>query len=470
VLVKEKVDPGLNPGEPYIGLEHIEAHSMRLLSHGHGADVKSAKTRFRSGDVLYGKLRPYLNKVTRPEFGGMCSTDILVFSESEALDAGYLANYLNQWEVAEQAHHLSNGVELPRVDWHSLSQLPIAYPVSKADQRAIVRSISAVRAAQARSTTNLEVARWAVERFRQAVFAAACAGRLTAEWRESNPAVEPAAALVEQSRRALRPYPSQGQVTSEDRAPEWMEIPPSWNWVPLSHLADISGGIQKQPKRTPKQNRFPYLRVANVLRGRLDLSDIHYFELFDGELDTYQLEPGDLLVVEGNGSASEIGRSAIWNGEIPDCVHQNHIIRVRCREMDPRFLQLFWNSPLGAREIAALAVTSSGLYSLSTKKIGSVLVPVPPLAEQHIIVERASEVLRVSHHIEAGIARAKASAERLSQSILAKAFRGELVSERQKHPSDTIKQAVWDLASEGEADANFDEAAAPVRLPDGEVS
>ena len=88
-LVKAKVDPAQSPDVPYIGLEHVEAHTMRLLGHGAASDVKSTKTRFSAGDVLYGKLRPYLNKVTRPDFDGICSTDFLVFTESPDLDPGY---------------------------------------------------------------------------------------------------------------------------------------------------------------------------------------------------------------------------------------------------------------------------------------------------------------------------------------------------------------------------------------------
>jgi len=114
---------------------------MKLLGHGRASDIRSTKARFNAGDVLYGKLRPYLNKVVRPEFGGICSTDFLVFGESPAIDRGYLAHYLNQLWVADRAHHLSSGVELPRVAWKSLGELPITYPVSREVQQLIVRAI-----------------------------------------------------------------------------------------------------------------------------------------------------------------------------------------------------------------------------------------------------------------------------------------------------------------------------------------
>src|SRR4051794_40094524 len=86
----EKVEPGEANDAPYLSLEHIESHSSRIIGHGRGSDVKSTKNVFRAGDVLYGKLRPYLNKVCRPDFDGMCSTDILVLQPTKAIDPGFL--------------------------------------------------------------------------------------------------------------------------------------------------------------------------------------------------------------------------------------------------------------------------------------------------------------------------------------------------------------------------------------------
>ena len=150
-------------------------------------------------------------------------------------------------------------------------------------------------------------------------------------------------------------------------------------------------------------------------------------ELFDGELGTFRLEPQDLLIVEGNGSMAEIGRCALWTGEIADCVHQNHIIRVRARDCEPRYLATYWNSPLGAEGVSDVAVTTAGLFSLSTRKVAEMLVPLPPSEEQHEIVRRVDALFALADAIESRVATATARAERLTQSILAKAFRGELV-------------------------------------------
>ena len=197
--------------------------------------------------------------------------------------------------------------------------------------------------------------------------------------------------------------------------------------VTLRSIADIRGGIQKQPKRAPKSNAFPYLRVANVLRGRVDLSQMHEMELFGSELETYRLEPQDLLIVEGNGSISEIGRSALWTGAVPNCVHQNHIIRVRVKEADPGYVNYYWNSPLGSDAASGGAVTSAGLHSLSVRKIAEMTVPLPPPEEQREIVRRVNALFALADRIERRVATAAARAGRLTQAVLARAFRGELV-------------------------------------------
>lgn len=162
----------------------------------------------------------------------------------------------------------------------------------------------------------------------------------------------------------------------------------TWEQVALADLADIQGGIQKQPKRAPRRNPFPFLRVANVTARGLDLSDVHKVELFGDELERLRLQRGDLLVVEGNGSPSQIGRAAVWDGSIDDCVHQNHLIRVRPRgRLLPSYLGLVWNAPAVRDNLTAVSSSTSGLHTLSVSKLKRIVLPVPSLREQARIVE-----------------------------------------------------------------------------------
>ena len=170
------------------------------------------------------------------------------------------------------------------------------------------------------------------------------------------------------------------------------DLPSGWEWVNTGSIAHVQGGIQKQPKRRPVANRFPFLRVANVPRGRLDLNEVHEIELFDGEIDRYRLQPGDLLVVEGNGSPDQIGRAALWHGEIQDCVHQNHLIRVRpTSAILPEYLAYYWNAPRTTEYLRSVASSTSGLYVLTASKVRSVRIPLPSVVEQERIVGAIEE-------------------------------------------------------------------------------
>lgn len=202
--------------------------------------------------------------------------------------------------------------------------------------------------------------------------------------------------------------------------------------VPLPGVAQIQGGIQKQQRRRPQNNAHHFLRVANVTAQGLRLDDVHKIELFDGELDRLRLEAGDLLVVEGNGSASQIGRAALWDGSIPDCVHQNHLIRVRpLRELLPEYLEAVWNSPENRAALTAVASSSSGLHTLSVSKLKRLMIPVPSTERQRELVAQVSEVREAKSRLGADVTRAEVRLSALRRSLLAAAFSGRLTRQRQ---------------------------------------
>ena len=331
------------------------------------------------------------------------------------LDWLYRAGHTNEFQTS------TTNIRNLQVDAYLAGTL-IALP-DRSTQDRVAPFLEELEERIANTTARIAAGARSLDRFRSAVLAAACAGELTTDWRSDHQEDESAQEIIERSRETLEASKTRRSKVEPWTQPDWIELPDTWSWAPLREVASIRGGIQKQPKRAPRKNAFPYLRVANVMRGRLDLSEIHEFELFEGELETYRLEPGDLLVVEGNGSASEIGRAALWNGQIPNCVHQNHIIRVRSVEVLPEFIELFWNSPIGAREVAALAVTSSGLYNLSTSKIGAVSIPVAPPAEQREIVRRAKELLTLAKTVELRLQGAARRVDETSFAILEETFK-----------------------------------------------
>lgn len=221
--------------------------------------------------------------------------------------------------------------------------------------------------------------------------------------------------LVAQERSSSCAVGSASSVTADESL---FSAPQGWQWVRIGDIASVQGGIQKTPARRPVDRHVPYLRVANVQRDCLDLREIERFEVTADEVDRWGLKSGDLLVVEGNGSEHEIGRSAVWAGEIQPCVYQNHLIRVRCNEPEVvAFLQLFLNSPDGKAEMKRLAITSSGLYNLSVGKIRRFVVALPPYAEQVRIVSRVTELRRLCVDL-----RQRLIANQTTQSHLAEAL------------------------------------------------
>jgi type I restriction enzyme S subunit len=193
-------------------------------------------------------------------------------------------------------------------------------------------------------------------------------------------------------------------------------------------LADVIGGLTKNPDRQKMPIQMPYLRVANVQMGSLDLSEMKEIGVSNEERQRASLKDGDLLIVEGNGSIDQIGRCAVWNGEIANCVHQNHIIKVRFSHTCHSSWCFTWLlSPYGRKEIEQVAASTSGLHTLSISKIEALPVPLPPPAEAAEILRRASEALAANADTLAMLDAEAADAARLKQSILKAAFEGRLI-------------------------------------------
>jgi len=149
--------------------------------------------------------------------------------------------------------------------------------------------------------------------------------------------------------------------------------------VQLGDIAAVSYGLQKCPGNRPGRHARPYLRVANVQRGYLDLREIKTINVPDEQMPAYRLEADDVLFVEGNGSRKELGRVALWTGEIPDCVHQNHIIKARLDKTRgcPEFIAEWFNTEVGRMHFFRNAKTTSGLGTINSNEVRSAPVPLP---------------------------------------------------------------------------------------------
>ena len=136
VLIREKVSLPNARDVPYIGLEHIGKETLSLVGHGESNSVTSAKARFRRGDILFGKLRPYFRKVVRAPFDGICSTDIWVVRAAEGVDQEFLFYCMASWPFVDFATAGAEGTRMPRARWEHVSRYEIFLPTLP-EQRAI---------------------------------------------------------------------------------------------------------------------------------------------------------------------------------------------------------------------------------------------------------------------------------------------------------------------------------------------
>ena len=124
-----------------------------------------------------------------------------------------------------------------------------------------------------------------------------------------------------------------------------------------------------------------------------------------------------------------------------DCVHQNHIIRARSLQCDPKYLDIYWNSPLGQQRVMEVAASTSGLYTLSVSKVTVIPVPIPPLSEQAVIVEAVEDAMSLVEAADTAARNSNIRASRLRQSILKNAFEGKLV---EQNPTDEPASVLLD--------------------------
>lgn len=142
-LVRDTCQPDESYGKPYIGLEHIEQGTLRLNSIGIAEDVTSTKNKFKSGDILFGKLRPYFRKVVRPMVNGICSTDIWVVRAKDGVDQGFLFYWMASKEFVDIANQGSEGTKMPRAKWDFVTKIEQEIPLLP-EQKAISSILGAL--------------------------------------------------------------------------------------------------------------------------------------------------------------------------------------------------------------------------------------------------------------------------------------------------------------------------------------
>jgi len=260
--------------------------------------------------------------------------------------------------------------------------------------------------------------------WRKALLRAAVTGELTADWRAANPPTETGAdllrrILVERGKRhSAKSYLDPAGLD----ASALPALPPAWAWTTCEVAGDVKQGRQRAPAHHAGDHMRPYLRVANVMEGRLDLRDVKTMNFTPLEYESYQLLPGDVLLNEGQ-SPELLGRPAIFNGEIAGACFQNTLLRFRpSPQVRSDYALVVFRRYMHAERFIRESRITTNLAHLTLGRFRAVEFPVPPIAEQAEIARRVSVAEASWDHETLGAPIASS----LRQSILAAAFRGEL--------------------------------------------
>ncbi len=309
--IRETGQPTPEDSSTYIGLEHLDTDSLHVRRWGSGADLKGQKLKMRKGDILFARRNAYLRRVAiAPHDGFFSAHGMILRAKPDVVLPEFLPFFMMSDKFMNRAVEISVGSLSPTINWTTLQLQEFELP--PLDQQRCIADIL-----------------WALDEVQR-------------HYDNVNRALQHTRISSVEEHFAVAALKGQKQ--------------------PLEHVANISYGITLGGYRSSLPQTRPYLRVANVLRERVDLKDIKTINCTEDETTKFALMNGDVLVVEGHASVEEIGRAAVWQAELPEMLHQNHLIRVRCSNtLLPDYLNLYINSAGGQSYIRSRAKSSSGL-------------------------------------------------------------------------------------------------------------
>lgn len=349
-LRREFVEPSASGVNKYVGLEHIESGIPRIRRWGTDEGLRSPKSRFYKGDVLYGKLRPYLDKAALAEWDGVCSTDILTLEpDQDSVDSAYLSFLLHISEFLAHAVATTSGVNHPRTSWASLASFSHTIP-SPPEQRAIAAVLAKIHAA-------VEVQ-----------------DKIVATLKELK-----AATMAKLFREGLRSEPL--------KQTEIGEMPESWEVVFLGELCTGSAGfIQTGPFGSQLHasdyidDGVPIVNPTHMDADRIQYANIPKISKLDAErLKRHMLKAGDILFSR----RGDVGRHAHVFEEEKSwlCGTGCLIVRPNRDKVHTLYLSYFLSSS-SAQEYLKNHAVGSIMPNINTKILTSTPVALPAYDDQ----------------------------------------------------------------------------------------
>jgi type I restriction enzyme S subunit len=343
------------------------------------------------------------------------------------LDAKFLFWYLRR----QRSNLIAKAVggAQPNISQTILRDLELPIPPLD-EQREIVAELEKQFSRLDEAVANLQRVKANLKRYKASVLKAAVEGRLveteaTLARREGSTCEtgEQLLRRILEERRAK--WNGRGKY-KEPIAPvtdELPVLPEGWTWARLDSVAALKGGITVDSKRVdPTSRSVPYLRVANVQRGFIDLTEVKHIKASPADIGDLRLEHGDVLFNEG-GDRDKLGRGWVWEGQLPDCIHQNHVFRARMYlgAMSPKLVS-WWGNTFGKDYFLRVGKQTTNLASINLGKLSEFPVPVPPQAEQLRMVQEIERLLSVVDEVEDEVDANLQRAQALRQATLASAF------------------------------------------------
>lgn len=359
----------LQNGESYVALEHVESWTGRLRQAAPEVSFDSQVKRFQPGDVLFGKLRPYLAKVTRPTSDGVCVGEFFVLRPCVSnVTAPYIEQLLRSKPVIDVINSSTFGAKMPRVDWQFMGGMTIPLP-PLSEQTTIVRFLD-----------------FADRRIRRSIRAKR---KLIAILNEQKQAI-----IHQAVTRGLNP-----DVPMKDSGVEWLgEVPGHWEVLPLRRRWSVTD--------------CKHLTVPFVEEG-IPLASVREVQSFNLALTTAKQTTYEWyeLLVAGNRAPQRndliycrnvsVGAAAFVNTDEQFAMGQD-VCLIRSDNQNQRFLNYFLHSPAMVRQLAQLLVGST-FDRINIAEIKGLIVVVPPKVEQDAIAAYLDETLRNSEHLVANI-------------------------------------------------------------------
>lgn len=401
-----------------LGSGYIIEEKLRFISEQKAA--KLSAYRLREGDLMFSRMAT-VGRVgfVPPQLAGSIFNYHLMRLRlcGAVIEPRFFYHYIKGSErAALYLEDQNRGATRDGINTKLLEQLPISLP-PLAEQKRIVARLDALNAKSARARTELARIDTLVSRYKQAVLSKAFSGELT-----SAVAAAASGATVDTA----------SQVT-----PLW-SVPDTWSWHRTDQVGRVGLGRQRSPKNHEGPQMRPYLRSANITWQGVDTSDVKEMNFDDADFRRFRLEVGDVLLNEGSGSAKEVGKPAIWRGEIADCCYQNTLLRVQPHRCSSEYVYYYFLLTARAGRFVS-NIQGVNIQHIGREGLASYPFPLASEPEQHEIVRRIEAAFARIDRLAAEAKRALELVGRLDEAILAKAFRGELVPQDENdEPADRL--------------------------------